>query len=145
MEEYEQLKLENQICFPLYAASRLVTKMYTPYLKELGVTYPQYLILLVLWEYKELSVMEIGKKLYLSTNTLTPLLKRMEGMEIINRLKSPEDERKIVISLTTKGEEMKRVACSIPQKLTSGVSEGLSLDNLKSLKENLDLLLNSIG
>lgn len=145
MVEYEMLKLENQICFPLYAASRLVTKMYTPYLKELGITYPQYLILLVLWEFDELSVMEIGKRLYLSTNTLTPLLKRMEGVNIINRKRSAEDERKILISLTQKGRDMKKVACSIPQKLTEGVSEGLSIDKLKSLKENLDLLLEVLG
>ena len=76
--DYEQLKLDNQLCFPLYAASRLIIRAYQPFLEKLGITYPQYLVLMVLWEHKELTVSEISSKLFLKTNTLTPLLKRME-------------------------------------------------------------------
>lgn len=139
------LKLENQLCFPLYAASRLVTRMYAPYLKELNITYPQYLILLVLWEFKELSIMEIGDKLFLSTNTLTPLLKRMEVNGIVTRIKSRKDERKVLIALTKKGSSMEAKACKIPLSLAEDVGESISLERLTAVKENLDMLLNALS
>ncbi len=114
---YDQLKLENQLCFPLYAASRLIIRAYQEDLDKLGITYPQYLVLMVMWEYEELTVNEIGEKLILNTNTLTPLLKRMEGMEILTRVQSKTDQRKVLIRLTDHGNEMKVKAAEIPAKL----------------------------
>jgi MarR family transcriptional regulator, organic hydroperoxide resistance regulator len=114
---YEQLKLENQLCFPLYAASRLIIRAYQEDLDKLGITYPQYLVLMVLWEYEELTVNEIGEKLILNTNTLTPLLKRMEGMEILTRVQSKTDQRKVLIRLTEHGNKMQVKAAEIPAKL----------------------------
>src|SRR5512133_2652142 len=103
MMEYEQLKLSNQICFPLYAASRLITREYQPYLDKMEITYPQYLVLLVLWETDGIPVNEIAQKLILNTNTITPLLKRMETQGLITRKRSENDERKVIVCLTGKG------------------------------------------
>ena len=114
---YDQLKLENQLCFPLYAASRLIIRAYQEDLDKLGITYPQYLVLMVMWEYEELTVNEIGEKLILNTNTLTPLLKRMESMEILTRVQSKTDQRKVLIKLTKHGNEMQIKAAEIPAKL----------------------------
>ena len=96
----EQLKLENQLCFPLYTASRLVIRSYTPLLNQLGITYPQYLVLLILWETDEVTVGDITRKLLLDTSTITPLLKRLEKMGLISRIRSTADERKVTIALT---------------------------------------------
>ncbi len=141
MSEYDQLKLENQLCFPLYAASRLVTKLYGPLLKELDLTYPQYLIMLVLWEDDDLLVTDIGKILILETNTLTPLLKRLEVKGVITRNKSNSDERKVIICLSEKGKEMKNNACLIPIKLAGNISEGFSLKKAEDLRDNLKELI----
>lgn len=102
-ENLASLYLENQLCFPLYAASRLTTKIYTPFLNELDITYPQYLVLMILWQHPEQYVNEIGKKLLLESNTLTPLLKRMEQKNLIQRTRSQSDERSVVITLTENG------------------------------------------
>jgi DNA-binding MarR family transcriptional regulator len=140
--EFEQLKLENQICFPLYAASRLITKEYQPYLDELHITYPQYLVLLVLWETDKISVNEIAHRLLLNTNTITPLLKRMEADGILQRTRSDEDERKVIIQLTVKGLDMKLSASEIPAKLTSGIKpEEFSLEELVALKGSLEKII----
>ncbi|MBN2619010.1 MAG: MarR family transcriptional regulator [Spirochaetales bacterium] len=144
MSNYEQLKLENQLCFPIYAASRLVTQLYTPLLKKLDITYPQYLILLVLWEYKSLSVTEIGEKLLLETNTLTPLLQRMEAKGILLRIKSESDERRKIIELTKYGLQMEKIACQIPVELAKSVSKGFSVERAMRLKEDLKLLIESL-
>jgi DNA-binding MarR family transcriptional regulator len=121
-EQIPKLYLENQLCFPLYAASRLTTKIYAPYLQELDITYPQYLVLLVLWQYKEQSVNDIGSRLLLESNTLTPLLKRMEQKKFIVRKRSGTDERSVIISLTEKSEKMKEKAASIPDKIIHSFS-----------------------
>ena len=137
--EYEQLKLSNQLCFPLYAASRLVTKEYQPHLEKLGITYPQYLVLMVLWETNELTVNEIGQKLLLNTNTITPLLKRMEIMGILERKRSSDDERKVIITLTKKGVGMQHDASKIPEALAKGLmSEDISLEELITLRDKLN-------
>lgn len=117
IEDSAQLKLENQICFPLYAVSRLVIQQYKPLLAELELTYPQYLVLLVLWEKEEIPVKEIAEQLFLETNTLTPLLKRMEKNGIIQRNRSKIDERVVIISLTEKGKDLHSKAIDIPNKL----------------------------
>lgn len=145
MAAYEQLKLENQFCFPLYAASRLVTQMYQPLLDELDITYPQYLILLVLWEIETATVMEIGEKLMLSSNTLTPMLKRMEAKNILRRTRSSEDERKVMITLTAGGKAMEKKACSIPEQLASRAGGQFPLERIIRLREELKDFIEEIN
>jgi len=140
--KYDQLKLSNQICFPVYAASRLITREYQPYLDKIGITYPQYLVLLVLWETNNISVSEITEKLILNTNTVTPLLKRMESLDIISRKRSEKDERKVIVRLTQKGKKMKKKAASIPEKLAAGlITGGMTTEELIELRNNLNLLV----
>lgn len=139
---YEQLKLENQLCFPVYAASRLITREYQPFLDQLGITYPQYLVLMILWENDNMPVNEIARKLILNTNTVTPLLKRMEQLAIINRVRSKEDERKVIVQLTDKGRELQEQASLIPGKLVERLSgSDLRNDDLIILKRNLISLI----
>jgi DNA-binding MarR family transcriptional regulator len=135
------LQLDNQLCFPLYAASRMVTKLYQPLLEKLDITYPQYLILVVLWESDALTVNEIGKKLMLETNTLTPLLKRMEIKGIIKRTRSKIDERQVIIKLTDKGSSLKQQALCIPTELLEGVKGQFPLERVDRLKNDLKALL----
>ena len=114
MSKYEQLKLENQLCFPMYAAARKITSEYTPYLKPLGLTYTQYLVFMVLWENDHLSVGEICEKLYLDSGTLTPLLKKMETRGWIRRKRSSTDERVERIDLTDEVKKMADTCRDIP-------------------------------
>ncbi len=141
MKSDNLLQLNNQLCFPLYAASRMVTKLYQPLLEKLDITYPQYLILLVLWENDELTVNEIGSKLMLETNTLTPLLKRMEVKGIVRRTRSTIDERKVIIKLEKKGVSLKQQALCIPSSLLSGVSETFPVEKINRLRTDLNDLL----
>lgn len=135
---FEQLKLENQLCFPLYAASRLIIRKYQPYLDALGVTYPQYLVLMVLWEKDGVTVNDIAKKLILNTNTVTPLLKRMEKLDIISRERSHEDERRVVVKLTRKGNDMKEAAAQIPVVLGENLTCcSLNMEDLIDLRDRL--------
>ncbi|WP_289044189.1 MarR family transcriptional regulator [uncultured Olleya sp.] len=141
----EYLKLDNQLCFPLYAASRLTTKIYSPHLKVLDITYPQYLVMLVLWEHKTMSVNAIGSLLFLESNTLTPLLKRLEQKQLIKRTRSTEDERTVLITLKDKGEKLKTKAEQIPLKIKDTFKTNeFSEDELISFQSNLIKLLNSI-
>ncbi|MBW8241163.1 MarR family transcriptional regulator [Muricauda oceani] len=118
-----ELYLENQLCFPLYAASRLTTKIYGPYLEELGITYPQYLVLLILWQHNDQSVKKIGQQLYLESNTLTPLLKRLEQKQLIERNRSTTDERTVMISLTKAGKVLKKKAKQVPEKIIASFGD----------------------
>ncbi|SOE23794.1 DNA-binding transcriptional regulator, MarR family [Spirosomataceae bacterium TFI 002] len=134
-----QLHLKNQVCFPLYSVSRLLTKAYKPYLDEMGITYPQYLVLMVLWENDNVCVNQISEKLLLNTNTLSPLLKRMEKMEIIKRNRSSEDERIVLIRLTEKGLNLRNQAAPIPDKLTKIlITENIKLEEVMQLKDMLN-------
>ena len=117
-DKYEALKLANQLCFPLYAAARNVTGLYTPYLKPLGLTYTQYLVFLVLWEKDEISVTEIGEKLMLDNGTLSPLLKKMEQAGYIKRKRSREDERVVEITLTEEGKALQEKAKDVPAQVS---------------------------
>ena len=110
-------KLENQLCFPLYAASRMLTKAYQPYLLELGMTYPQYLVFLLLWQHEELTVKSLGELLLLDSGTLTPLLKRMEQKQWVSRRRDPRDERSVIIGLLPVGRDLQQRACYVPEKL----------------------------
>ncbi len=140
--EFDQLKLSNQLCFPIYAASRLITREYQPHLDKLGITYPQYLVLMVLWETDAISVNEISTKLILNTNTITPLLKRMESLGLIKRQRSESDERKVIVELTSKGKLMQDEAATIPEKLAAGlISETLNVGELVDLKNKLESII----
>lgn len=133
-----QLLLENQLCFPVYSISRLITKLYKPHLDALGITYPQYLVLLLLWEQDEQTVNAIAKKLLLNTNTISPLLKRLEKQGIVQRKRSTEDERSVAVLLTTKGKQLKEQAKPIPEKLlTEMAAAGLSAAELAGLQKTL--------
>lgn len=139
---YEQLKLENQLCFPVYAASRLITRAYQPMLDELEITYPQYLVLMILWEHHSMPVNDIAKKLILNTNTVTPLLKRMEQQGLIARRKDTDDERKVMVQLTDKGIVLQEQAALIPERLAQQLLQGsLKTEELLSLKQQLDALV----
>ncbi|MCR4562688.1 MAG: MarR family transcriptional regulator [Bacilli bacterium] len=129
----ESLKLKNQLCFPLYSASRQVINFYTPLFKPLGITYTQYLVFMVLWEKKEISVGELGKELYLDSGTLTPLLKKMEGEGYIDRYRNKNDERVTMVKILDKGMEMKEKVRSIPFEVGTDVSSKLSEDEIKTL------------
>ena len=134
----EKLKLQNQLCFPVYAASRLIIREYQPFLDKIGLTYPQYLVLLVLWETDRMTVNDISQRLILNTNTVTPLLQRMEAMGIIVRQRSGEDERKVLVNLTEKGKELQQVAAEIPEKLSESLlASDLSVEELMALKQTL--------
>lgn len=140
---FEQLKLDNQLCFPVYAASRLIIREYQPYLDKLGITYPQYLVLMVLWENDDVPVNDISQKLILNTNTVTPLLKRMEAQGLIMRQRSDSDERKVMVKLTRKGRLMQEKASSIPDSLASDLVSGtLKIEELDDLRDKLCKLIN---
>lgn len=110
----EILRLDNQLCFALYSASLAITKLYKPHLDALGLTYPQYLAMLALWEEEGLSVSQLGERLRLDSGTLTPLLKRLEAQDLLTRLRSTEDERRVHVTLTAAGRRLKARASSIP-------------------------------
>ena len=116
-QNYDGLKLENQMCFPLYAASREVIKRYRPHLEKLDLTYTQYIAMMVFWQEKKLSVKELGKKLSLDSGTLTPVLKSLEAKGYVHRSRSKEDERVLLVEITDKGEELKEQAALIPEKM----------------------------
>ncbi|MFV0366348.1 MAG: MarR family winged helix-turn-helix transcriptional regulator [Mangrovibacterium sp.] len=142
---YDELKLDNQLCFPIYAASRLVTRAYQPLLDNLGISYPQYLVLLVLWERNGLPVTELGKKLMLNTNTLTPILQRMEKQGLLFKQKSETDSRKTIITLSWKAEQMKEEARKIPLQLTCHLKESnLNFDEMLQLKNSLESLIQAL-
>ncbi len=136
------LKLENQLCFPLYASSRMITRLYQPLLEKLGLTYPQSIIMLVLWEHDSLSIREIGDQVQLNTNTLTPLLKRMSEQGLLRRERSAEDERRVLITLTQKGMDMKADAQSVPVELMQTMN--FPLEKAIQLKTLLDELLTDL-
>ena len=117
----EDFKLDNQLCFRLYTASRLLTQAYTPLLSAHGLTYPQYLVLLVLWEKDAQPVNDIAKRLYLETNTVTPLLQRMEKEGILVRKKGKEDARQMIVSLTKKGQDLQNILADVPSTVGQAV------------------------
>ncbi len=118
---YDTLKLENQLCFPLYAASREVIKQYRPYLDALELTYTQYIAMMVLWEEKRVSVKELGRKLFLDSGTLTPVLKSLEGKGYLRRYRSPEDERVLIAEITDAGETLRDRAVAVPQNVACAI------------------------
>lgn len=132
------LRLDDQLCFSLYAATRAMTALYAPLLAPLGLTYPQYLVMLVLWEADGVSVKRIGERLVLDSGTLTPLLKRLESQGLVSRRRSEADERVVEIHLSPDGKKLKQRAKTIPEKL--GCQLGLTLEELVTLRERLHTL-----
>ncbi len=129
--KYDVLKLENQLCFPLYAASREVVKRYRPYLDELDITYTQYITMMVMWEEEEITVKALGEKLFLDSGTMTPVLKSLEAKGYVTRKRSTTDERSVSVFLTDSGEALKEKAVDIPAKVAGCTNltadEGLQL------------------
>lgn len=115
--EYDNLKLENQLCFPLYACAKEVVRKYKPLLDEIGLTYTQYITMMVLWQNKELTVKELGEYLFLDSGTLTPLLKKMEAQGLVKRVRDKSDERNVIISITKQGLDLRDMAIDIPSKI----------------------------
>lgn len=139
-EKYESLKLGNQLCFPLYACSKEIIRRYKPYLDRIDLTYTQYITMMVMWEKKTVNVKTLGECLYLDSGTLTPVLKKLESKGYITRERSSEDERNLVVSITTEGEKLRDEAISIPSSMGSCVK--LSEDEAKIL---YNLLYKIIG
>ncbi len=142
MSNPDLLKLENQLCFPVYAASRKIIALYQPFLKELSLTYTQYITLLVLWEEKTATVKALGNTLYLDSGTLTPLLKKLEQMKLIVKTRDQSDERSVIVSLTQEGEALYEKALTIPEKIICAIKmdpyEAMALrDQLKALIRNI--------
>ncbi|MEN8904674.1 MAG: MarR family transcriptional regulator [Clostridiales bacterium] len=142
MELNEHLKLENQLCFNIYATSRRITKLYKPHLEKIGLTYPQYITMLVLWEKESISSKELGNLLYLDSGTLTPLLKRLEKIGLLVRKRDVSDERNLVITITNKGNELKDKAKCIPEKLLLDID--MPIDEVINLREKLKKLLGKL-
>ncbi len=115
--EFDPLKLENQLCFPLYACSKEIIKKYKPFLDKIDLTYTQYITMMVLWEHKQLNVKEMGQYLYLDSGTLTPVLKKLEAKGFLERKRSKEDERELVVSITEAGEKLREAAKDVPQQV----------------------------
>ena len=132
------LLLDQQVCFALYAANLAMGKLYRRLLHALELTYPQYLVMLVLWERDGLTVSEIGERLYLDSATLTPLLKRLQAAGLLDRVRSAEDERQVVITLTAAGRALKKRANAVPNEVLCAA--GCKADELRSLKRDLDRL-----
>ena len=127
MKPEDKLKLDNQLCFAVYVASKEIIKQYKPFLDPLGLTYTQYITLLALWEKSDISVKELGQRLFLDSGTLTPLLKKLEAMNLIERVRSSDDERLIIVSLTKKGLDLKKEVIDIPDKIIC--STNLNIEN----------------
>jgi DNA-binding MarR family transcriptional regulator len=142
MEQQESLQLQNQLCFPLYVIAKEITGLYRPFLDELDITYPQYLVMMVLWENDGLSVNHIGEKLYLDSGTLTPLLKRLETKGFITRKRKKEDERVVEVFISETGKALKAKACKIPEKIYKKIDA--SEQDWIDLKTSVLKILNKI-
>ncbi|WP_315081165.1 MarR family transcriptional regulator [uncultured Clostridium sp.] len=142
MSKYDCIKLENQVCFSLYAASREIIKLYKPVLDKFNLTYTQYVAMLVLWEDEKITVKGIGKRLHLDSGTLTPLLKKLEFMGLVNRYRDKNDDRVVIVELTDKGMQLKEEIVNVPNEMCCKIN--ISQEQAKILKENLDNLLNSL-
>lgn len=119
---YDGLKLENQLCFPLYACAREIVKRYKPFLDEIDLTYTQYIAMMVLWEHRQVTSKLLGEKLRLDSGTLTPVLKKLEEKGLVDRARDPQDERNLVVTLTPRGEALRTAAAQVPEQMAACVS-----------------------
>ena len=140
--KYDALLLQNQLCFPLYAVSKEVVRLYKPFLDEIGLTYTQYIAMMVLWEKRSLTVKELGEYLYLDSGTLTPLLKKMEAQGIVSRQRNAADERSVIVSVTDAGEALRARAANIPERI--GACLPLTKAEAETLYQLLYKVLHSI-
>lgn len=140
MDKSDSLRLENQLCFPLYACAREIVKAYRPYLDKLGLTYTQYITMMVLWEEGQVSVKELGCKLHLDSGTLTPLLKKLESKGYLTRERSREDERVVIACLTDAGKKIKRMAANVPKAMEGQLAD-FTGDDAKTLYQLLYRLM----
>lgn len=140
---YESLLLQNQLCFPLYAAAKEVVRLYKPFLDDIGLTYTQYIAMMVLWESRSMSVKELGERLYLDSGTLTPLLKKMEMQGVVSRRRSAQDERSVIVSVTEKGDELRERALSVPAQMKGCIP--LTPEEVKTLYHLLYRVLHAEG
>ena len=141
MVEYNNLKLENQLCFPLYVVSKEIVRKYKPFLDKLDLTYTQYITMMVLWEEQELNVKEIGRKLFLDSGTLTPLLKQLEKKGFVTRARNKFDERNVIIKITKKGQDLRKEAQNIPKRMAECIP--IEKDDALKLYEILHKILKS--
>jgi DNA-binding MarR family transcriptional regulator len=139
---FDALLLQNQLCFPLYAVSKEVVRLYKPFLDEIGLTYTQYIAMMVLWEKRSLTVKELGEYLYLDSGTLTPLLKKMEAQGIVSRQRNTADERSVIVSVTEAGEALRVRAATIPERI--GACLPLTKDEAETLYQLLYKVLHAI-
>ncbi|MCT2583706.1 MarR family winged helix-turn-helix transcriptional regulator [Actinophytocola gossypii] len=139
----DDLELDRQVCFALYAASRAVTQLYRPLLDALGLTYPQYLVMLVLWEHGPTTVKELGRRLELDSGTLSPLLKRLETANLVTRRRLAADERSVEVHLTDAGRSLRSRATTVPRKVSAAT--GLTSHELRSLRRDLVRLTEAVG
>ena len=135
MEKYDALKLEKQLCFPLYAVSKEIVKKYKPYLDELDLTYTQYITMMVMWEHKEMNVKELGEHLYLDSGTLTPVLKKLEQKGWVKRNRAKEDERVLIVTLTAEGEKLRDKAVEIHHFIKFYIKYWGICNHLQSFKQ----------
>jgi DNA-binding MarR family transcriptional regulator len=141
----ELLKLSNQLCFPLYALSRKITSRYLPILEKLGLTYPQYLVMLVLWDEQKLSVKELGERLMLDSGTLSPLLKKLQEKHLLTRTRSREDERVVLIELTDTGLSLKSMATGVPNDIMCSLQMSIEeMDQMRKLASGMLEKLNQL-
>ena len=138
-QNYDALKLSKQLCFPLYACSREMIKLYKPWLDKLELTYTQYITMLVLWDHKAMTVKALGQELYLDSGTLTPLLKKLEEKGLVTRRRSEQDERNLIVTLTDRGEAMRDDALHIPAEMTKCIN--LTRDDIRELYRMLYQML----
>lgn len=142
MDKYDSLKLKNQLCFPFYAISREIIKLYKPALDPFHLTYTQYITMLVLWEEEEITFKKLGEKLHLDSGTLTPVLKKLEAMGLVNKYRTKEDDRVVVVELTQAGKVLKENILNVPKEV--GCNIHLDKEELVQLKGLLDKLLNEM-
>lgn len=135
----DNLKLENQLCFPLYVCSKEIIKRYKPFLEQIDLTYTQYIVMMVMWEEKEITFRDLVKKLYLESNTLTPVLKKLEDKKLIKRKKKTGNDKNILLSITKKGIDLKEKAKQVPKELEKCIA--ISEEDRNTLKEMLNRII----
>lgn len=140
-DKYEAIKLDNQLCFPLYVCSKEIVRRYKPYLDEIDLTYTQYITMMVLWEDNQINVKELGERLYLDSGTLTPVLKRLEQKKLITRQRDIKDERSLLVTLTDEGRQLREKAVEVPYKMAGCVA--LDEKDVKDLYRILHKMLNA--
>lgn len=143
MNQDESLLLDNQLCFAFYACSKEIIRLYKPYLEELGLTYTQYITMMVLWQTPEITVKNLGKRLYLDSGTITPLLKKLEALDFVKKERNPDDERSVIVKLTKSGLELKDRSKKIPKEMLCCLN--MSIEEAMQLKTNIRQVVDNLS